>query len=59
MKWFEVVSGCDGYYTPKRFRTEQEADDYVEEVDREHDDLHVSEGPYEVNTDDSGFWYVE
>lgn len=25
MKWFELVTGCDGYYTPNRFKTEEAA----------------------------------
>lgn len=56
MKWWEVVAGCDGYYTPNRFKTEQEAEDYVEQVCQEQGDLHVSEGPYEVDTDSPWFW---
>lgn len=46
MKWFEVVTGCDGYYTPNRFRTEQEAENYadrIEEEDGEYCDVYQSE----------------
>lgn len=56
MKWFEVVSGTDGYYTPCRFRTIEEANTYVQNVEEELDDLHVSVGPYEVDTDAPNFF---
>lgn len=56
MKWFEVVTGCDGYYTPNRFRTEQEAEDYADSVEDECGDTVVSEGPYEVDTESKNFW---
>lgn len=56
MKWFEVVTGCDGYYTPNRFHTEQEAQDYAELIEKENGEVHVSEGPYEVDTESKFFW---
>ena len=56
MKWWEVVSGCDGYYTPRRFRTEEEAKAYVAEVEEHSEDVHVSEGPYIVDTEADGFF---
>lgn len=64
MKWYEVVTGCDGYYTPNRFRTEGEATKFVEYFeDPSYDgDYHISEGPYEVDTDDEFFfssWDIE
>lgn len=57
MKWWEVVTGCDGYYSPKRFRTEEEAEDYANEIEEFMEDIHVSEGPYKVNTEDTSFFY--
>jgi len=56
MKWWEVVTGCDGYYTPNRFKTEQEASSFVDRIEEECEDLHVSEGPYEVDTNSTDFW---
>ena len=56
MKWWEVVSGCDGYYTPRRFRTEEQAEAYASSVEEECEDAHVSEGPYEVDTEARGFF---
>lgn len=56
MKWFEVVTGCDGYYTPNRFKTEQEAESYADRIEEEGGDIHVSEGPYEVDTESKNFW---
>lgn len=56
MKWFEVISGCDGYYSPSRFKTEKEAQEYVDRCYEDCDDIHVSEGPYEVSTDSEFFW---
>lgn len=51
MKWFEVVTECDGYATPQRFRTEQEAEAYAVRIEEECEDVRVSEGPYEVDTE--------
>lgn len=59
MRWWEVVSGCDGYYTPRRFQTEEQADTYVEYIQIHSEDIHVSEGPYEVNTEDKHFYSEE
>lgn len=59
MKWFEVVSGCDGYYSPSRFRTMQEAEAYVSQVEESDDDLIISQGPYEVDTDDALNFFSE
>lgn len=56
MKWFEVLTGCDGYCTPNRFKTEEAAQAYADEVESEGSDVHVSEGPYEVDTDSVFFW---
>lgn len=56
MKWFEVVTGCDGYYTPNRFKTEKEAEEYADRIEEEGGDTVVSEGPYEVNTESKNFW---
>ena len=56
MKWWEVTTGCDGYYTPNRFKTEQAAQAYADMIEEEHGDVHVSEGPYEVDTDSIYFW---
>jgi len=56
MKWFEVVIGCDGYYTPNRFKTEKEALEFSERCENEREDVHVSEGPYEVDTESKNFW---
>lgn len=56
MKWWEVTTGCDGYYTPSRFKTEEEAQAYADFIFNECEDTHVSEGPYEVDTDSEGFW---
>ncbi len=60
MKWFEVVTGCEGYYTPQRFKTEKEANKFVERLEEDYEtDLHVSEGPYEVDTESDNFWSEE
>lgn len=59
MKWYEVVSGSDGYYTPKRFKTEEAAEAYIEAVEAECGDTHVSEEPYLVDTNDNDFWSDE
>jgi len=56
MKWWEVTTGCDGYYTPNRFKTEQAAQAYADMIEEEGGDVHVSEGPYEVDTDSIYFW---
>lgn len=56
MKWFEVVTGCDGYYTPSRFRTEQEAQVFADEIEEMNGEVHLSEGPYEVDTESKNFW---
>lgn len=56
MKWFEVVTGCDGYYTPSRFKTEQEAEEFADRIEEEGGDTAVSEGPYEVDTESKNFW---
>ncbi|MNR62481.1 hypothetical protein D3C85_1845180 [compost metagenome] len=56
MKWFEVVVGCDGYYTPNRFRTKQEAQDFADLIEKENGEVYVSEGPYEVDTESKFFW---
>lgn len=56
MKWFEVVTGCDGYYSPNRFRTFQEAEKFSEKIEKMNGEVHVSEGPYEVDTDSIWFW---
>lgn len=56
MKWFEVVTGCDGYYTPNRFKTEKEAEAYADRIEEEGGDTVVSEGPYEVDTESKFFW---
>lgn len=56
MKWFEVTTGCDGYYTPNRFKTEKEAQDFADEIEEMHGEVHVSEGPYEVDTESKNFW---
>lgn len=56
MKWYEVVTGCDGYYTPKRFKTKQEAQEFANEIEEFGGDVHVSEGPYLVNTESVFFW---
>lgn len=58
MKWFEVVTGCDGYYTPHRFRTRDAAQAYDDEIEAESF-VHVSEGPYEVDTESVNFWSDE
>lgn len=56
MKWFEVVTGCDGCYTPKRFKTEEEAESFVNMIEETSEHLDVSEGPYLVDTNDINFW---
>lgn len=56
MKWFEVTTGCDGYYTPRRFKTEKEAEVYADRIEEEGGDTVVSEGPYEVDTESKFFW---
>jgi hypothetical protein len=57
MKWFEVVTGCDGYASPERFKTEKEASDYIEKLEQEDgDDLYVFGGPYLVDTESNEFW---
>lgn len=56
MKWWEVTTGCDGYYTPNRFRTEQEATEFADRIEEMNGEVYVSEGPYEVDTDSIWFW---
>lgn len=59
MKWWEVVTECDGYATPDRFRTEEEAQAHADKVEQDDGDLRVSEGPYEVDSESKNFWYKE
>lgn len=59
MKWWEVVTGCDGYYTPNRFKTEEEAQRLADRIEAESGEVHVSEGPYKVDTDSKTFWSTE
>lgn len=56
MKWYEVVTGCDGYYTPNRFKTEKAAEDFANKIEELNGEVIVSEGPYEVDTDSVLFW---
>lgn len=59
MKWWEVTTGCDGYYTPNRFKTKEEAQRFADRIEAESEEVHVSEGPYEVDTDSESFWSTE
>lgn len=59
MKWFEVVTGCDGYYTPNRFKTKRQAEKFAKYIEEDGGDVVVSEGPYEVDTESKEFWSID
>lgn len=59
MIYWEVVTESDGYASPDRFRTLEEAEAHAEKIEADDGDLRVSEGPYEVDTDSPNFWYRE
>lgn len=57
MIYWEVVTEADGYASPDRFRTEEEATAHADKIEAACGDLRVAEGPYKVDTDSPNFWY--
>lgn len=59
MIYWEVITECDGYGCVERFRTEEEAEAFADDIEEQSDYVRVADGPTQVDTDSSKFFHKD